>query len=105
LADPASFGEFRLTYRTGDILSPHVDAAEPIHRELDDFCEAILHGTTPLSSTELGVDVVRTVEAVDLSLALGGRPVDVAPAETATAYADPAVGNGSALAAAVPAKL
>ncbi|HZE04601.1 MAG TPA: Gfo/Idh/MocA family oxidoreductase, partial [Solirubrobacteraceae bacterium] len=28
--DPANFGEYRLTYRTGDILSPHVDAVEPV---------------------------------------------------------------------------
>ena len=28
--DPGSFGEYRLTYRTGDIVSPHVAAAEPL---------------------------------------------------------------------------
>ena len=79
LPNPASFGEFRLTYRTGDILSPHVEAAEPLYRELEDFCAAILEGTTPRSSAELGLDVVRTVEAVDASLARGGLRVNVEP--------------------------
>ena len=27
LRDPETFGEYRLTYRTGDIVSPHVDGS------------------------------------------------------------------------------
>jgi predicted dehydrogenase len=79
LKDPTTFGEFTLTYRTGDIVSPHVEAAEPIYRELEDFCSAILEGTTPRSSAQLGLDVVRTIEAVDSSLAAGGSRVELAP--------------------------
>jgi predicted dehydrogenase len=79
IRDPATFGEYALTYRTGDILSPHIEAAEPIYRELEDFCRAILDGTAPLSSAELGLDVVRTIEAVDASLAARGMPVHLAP--------------------------
>lgn len=79
LPDPATFGEFTLTYRTGDILSPHVEVAEPMYRELEDFCEAILTGTTPRSSATLGLDVVRTIEAVDASLANGGARVKITP--------------------------
>lgn len=78
--DPATFGEFTLTYRTGDVLSPHVEPAEPIYRELEDFCRAIADGATPKSSPQLGLDVVRTIEAVDASLASGGLPVTVEPA-------------------------
>ncbi|HUA49251.1 MAG TPA: Gfo/Idh/MocA family oxidoreductase [Solirubrobacteraceae bacterium] len=78
IRDPATFGEYTLTYRTGDILSPHIEAAEPIYRELEDFCRAIMHGTTPRSSAELGLEVVRTIEAVDASLAVAGAPVCVA---------------------------
>jgi predicted dehydrogenase len=79
IPDPATFGEYTLTYRTGDILSPHIEAAEPIYRELEDFCRAIVHGTTPRSSAELGLEVVRTIEAVDASLAAEGAPVCVGP--------------------------
>jgi predicted dehydrogenase len=90
LPDPANFGEYTLTYRTGDILSPHVDAVEPIYLELRDFCDAIITGTTPRSSSRLGLDVVRTIEAVDASLAHGGTPVAVpAAAESRLAGASP----------------
>ena len=75
LRDPRTFGEYALTYRTGDILSPQIEAAEPIQRELNDFCNAIATGSTPRSSAELGLEVVRTIEAVDASLASGGARV------------------------------
>jgi len=77
LRDPETFGEFTLSYRTGDILSPHVEVAEPIHRELEDFCAAVVTGSTPRSCSALGLDVVRTIEAVDASLANGGIRVEI----------------------------
>jgi predicted dehydrogenase len=83
--DPETFGEYRLTYRTGDIVSPHVAAAEPLSVEMADFCEAIRSGSTPRSSAELGVEVVRIIEAVDDSLAAGGAPVVLEPALPAVA--------------------
>ncbi len=67
LKDPETFGEYRLTYRTGDIVSPRLEAAEPLAVEMEDFCTAIREGTTPRSSAELGLDVVRMIEAVDSS--------------------------------------
>jgi predicted dehydrogenase len=84
LRDPATFGEFTLTYRTGDILSPHVEVAEPMYRELEDFCSAIVNGLTPRSSAALGLEVVRTIEAVEASLARGGIRIDVAPTSAPT---------------------
>jgi predicted dehydrogenase len=85
LRDPATFGEYNLTYRTGDILSPHVEVAEPLYRELEDLCSAILEGTTPRSSSALGLEVVRTIEAVDASLAASGARVELDPAPAAAA--------------------
>ena len=75
--DPETFGEFRLTYRTGDIVSPRVDVSEPLQLELADFCKAVRTGSKPMSSAELGLDVIRITEAVDRSLAGGGAPVAV----------------------------
>jgi predicted dehydrogenase len=91
IPDPANFGEYRLSYRTGDILSPHIEAVEPIYDELHDFCEAIITGVTPRSSAQLGLDVVRTIEAVDASLTNGGSRVAVACVEPGP----PSVGPGS----------
>jgi predicted dehydrogenase len=78
-ADPASFGEYQLSYRTGDIVSPHVPPAEPLSLELTDFCTAIRTGSTPRSSAELGLEVVRIIEGVCDSLA-SGSPVTLADA-------------------------
>jgi predicted dehydrogenase len=80
LKDPESFGEYRLTYRTGDIVSPHIPAGEPLMLEMTDLCEAIRLGSTPRSSAEVGIDVVRMIEAVDSSLAAHGARVDLQPA-------------------------
>ena len=80
LRDPGSFGEYRLSYRTGDIVSPRVDVTEPLALELDDFCRAIRAGSTPRSTVELGVDVVRMVEAAERSLADGGSRTAVSSA-------------------------
>jgi predicted dehydrogenase len=75
LPDPETFGEFRLAYRTGDIISPRIDSVEPLALELEDFAESIAQGLTPRSSAESGLDVLRMIESVDKSLAFGGMPV------------------------------
>jgi predicted dehydrogenase len=77
LREPETFGEFRLTYRTGDIVSPRIDASEPLSIELRDFCHSIRKGTPPRSSSGVGLEVVRMMEAVDRSLASSGARVDV----------------------------
>jgi predicted dehydrogenase len=77
LRDPETFGEYKLTYRTGDIVSPHLEVAEPLKLELEDFVQAIQTGSTPRSSRELGLEVVRMIEAVDASLEQNGAKVEV----------------------------
>jgi predicted dehydrogenase len=77
LPDPETFGEYRLSYRTGDIVSPRIEVAEPLALELQDFCAAIRTGSPLRSTPELGVDVVRVVEAAERSLAEGGAGVPV----------------------------
>lgn len=77
LRDPETFGEYKLTYRTGDIVSPQIEVAEPLRLELEDFANAIVTGSTPRSSRELGLEVVRMIEAVDDSLEQNGARVDV----------------------------
>ena len=81
LRDPETFGEYRLTYRTGAIVSPPIDATEPLALELRDFCDAIQTGSTPRSSALLGLEVVRMVEAVDRSLADSGARISLGEIE------------------------
>ncbi len=81
IPDPETFGEYRLSYRTGDIVSPRLDATEPLALELADFASAIRDGTALVSSPAVGLDVVRTIEAVERSLDEGGVPVAVGEVE------------------------
>ena len=69
LPDPTTFGEYRLSYRTGDIVSPRVGAAEPLGLELRDFCRAVREGVEPRSSAQLGYDVVAMIEDVEQAVA------------------------------------
>jgi predicted dehydrogenase len=86
--DPETFGEYKLSYRTGDILSPKVEAYEPIARELDDFCRAIREGRETVASARLAKDVVRLTEAADDSLRRGGAEIAVQPGRRFQPLAD-----------------
>jgi predicted dehydrogenase len=78
LSDPGNFGEHQLTYRSGDMIAPRLEAAEPLGLELADFARSITTGSTPRSNAELGVEVVRALVAAEQSLSRGGQPVAVA---------------------------
>lgn len=82
---PANFGEYRLTYRTGDMVAPRIEAAEPLGLELQDFAAAIREGVTPVSSARLGLEIVLGLEALEESLHAGGRPVAVRQVDDALA--------------------
>jgi predicted dehydrogenase len=75
MPDPKTFGEFQLSLRTGDILAPRIEATEPLSLQLEDFAAAIRDKKPLVSSPEIGLDVVRTIEAVTRSLTQGGLPV------------------------------
>jgi predicted dehydrogenase len=81
LPDPESFGEYRLSYRTGDIISPRIPIAEPLALELEDLCRAIRTGSALRSTPQLGVEVVRVVEAAERSLAERAR-IEIAGANS-----------------------
>jgi predicted dehydrogenase len=80
---PASFGEFQLTYRSGDILSPRLDTIEPLYVECAHFLECIQTGREPDTSPRSGVDVVRVIQAAERSLRSGGMPQPVVQDATA----------------------
>ena len=75
VTDPQSFGEFQLSYRSGDVVSPRIAPDEPLALELRDFADAIRERREPRASAELGLEVVRLVEATERSLAHNAAPV------------------------------
>ncbi len=78
---PATFGEYQLTYRSGDIVVPRIEAAEPLGLELADFANAIRTGQEPRSNSALGLEIVRALEAAHLSIQRAGDPVTLAGAD------------------------
>ncbi|HEY0580754.1 MAG TPA: Gfo/Idh/MocA family oxidoreductase [Chloroflexota bacterium] len=71
---PASFGEFQLTYRSGDILSPRLDTTEPLYLECAHWLECIRTGQEPDTSARSAVEVVRVIQAAERSIRQGGAP-------------------------------
>lgn len=77
--DPETFGEYQLSYRTGDILSVRTDTVEPLVAELQDFISAVRFGTTPAADSALARDVVRVTEEADRSLHAAAAGNDSVP--------------------------
>ncbi len=75
--DPETFGEYHLSYRSGDVISPHVESYEPLGLEMDDFVRAIRSGERMEYETAIARSVVRLVDAADRSLREGGREITV----------------------------
>jgi predicted dehydrogenase len=75
--EPTTFGEYQLSYRTGDIVSPRLDTAEPLAVQLGEFVAAIRARTPPPGHGELCRDVIRLIEAADASLHNGGGQVSI----------------------------
>lgn len=85
--DPETFGEYHLSYRTGDILSPKIESDEPLALELADFLKVVRAEDDTRLNTSLACNVVRIVEAADRSLREGGREVRLDHADSAAELA------------------
>jgi predicted dehydrogenase len=65
-----------VSYRSGDIWSPHIEPGEPLQAVVNHFAECIREEKTPLSDGDQGLRVVRLLEAATRSIrAQGGRVV------------------------------
>ncbi len=74
--EPESFGEYQLSYRTGDIVSPRIDSFEPLAAEMEEFIRCIETGAVPRTSGRSGLGVVRALETADRSLASRLKKMD-----------------------------
>jgi predicted dehydrogenase len=72
--EPQSFGEYQLSYRSGDVLTPRLDADEPLRVEVADFAHCIRTGQEPRSNGESGLAVARMMQATEASLEWNGAP-------------------------------
>jgi hypothetical protein len=76
--DPETFGEYQLSYRSGDIFSPYLSSEEPLALQIGDFVQALRTGAPAVDGLALARDVVRLTEAADESLERGGVHVELA---------------------------
>ncbi|MFZ0973840.1 MAG: Gfo/Idh/MocA family oxidoreductase [Solirubrobacteraceae bacterium] len=75
--DPETFGEYHLSYRSGDVISPRIESHEPLGLELADFVKAIQTDDQMALNAAIARSVVRIAEAADESLLHGGREVSL----------------------------
>jgi predicted dehydrogenase len=92
--DPRTFGEYHLSYRTGDIVSPKLESHEPLAAELADFADAVRTGNLMPYHTTLAENVVRITEAADRSMQLGGEQVELEPSRFTRAALDARAQSG-----------
>jgi predicted dehydrogenase len=70
-----SYGEFMFQLRDGDIVSPLIEASEPLKNECSHFVDCVRTGATPITGGTEGRTVVRVMEAIDESIVSRGIPV------------------------------
>jgi len=77
LKEPDTFGEWQLTYRSGDVIIPRLEAFEPLQKECQHFIDCIKNGSKPKSDADQGIEIVKMIEAAQESLNNGGIPVNL----------------------------
>lgn len=72
-----TFADFQFSYRYGDVRIPYIKFTEPLRVECQHFVDSIINRTTPRSSGEVGLRIVRVLEAAQKSLERNGDRVAV----------------------------
>jgi predicted dehydrogenase len=81
--DPTTFGEYALSYRSGDIVSPHISTTEPLQIEMEHFLDCVRTGARPRTDGRNGLRVVRALEAIERSGKNQSRLVHLEGSESA----------------------
>ena len=74
-----TYADFQVSYRYGDMYCPRIVEVEPLKAELSNFVECIVENKWPKTDGLNGLDVVRVIEAADLSLMENRGDVELAP--------------------------
>jgi predicted dehydrogenase len=74
-----TFAEFAYSYHYGDAYVPYIKQDEPLKLECQHFMDCIRDGSTPITNGQMGLEVVRILEAAGESLRQQGAAVDLEP--------------------------
>ena len=77
---PANFGEYQLTYRSGDVVIPRIDALRAARPRAAGLRARDPHGRGPRSNAALGLEIVYVLEASAASMRRNGAPIVIGPA-------------------------
>jgi predicted dehydrogenase len=75
IEDKEGIYELLVSYRAGDIWTPMVDTTEALKLEAEYFLDCIEYNDTPINDGYAGLNVVKILEASDLSLKNSGKLV------------------------------
>jgi len=73
--DPENFGEYQLTYRTGNIVSPFLETTEPLKLAIKHFIDSINNDFEPKTDGYCGLRVVKAVEVAERSSERDGEVI------------------------------
>jgi predicted dehydrogenase len=73
----SDYGEFQLLLRDGDIISPKIEASEPLRNMCLEFINSVASRRQPLSDGICGLEVVRVIKAAEKSLAEKGGYIPI----------------------------
>jgi predicted dehydrogenase len=81
-----SLYQMLIGYRTGDMWAPNLPATEALQIEVQHLRECIEGKQKPITDGEVGLRVVRLLEAASQSLKERGHPIELRQAKGATAW-------------------
>ena len=64
-----------VSYRTGDVWAPKLDATEALHYVVAEFLDSVRTSRRPLTDGAAGLRVVRLLEAAQRSIKNGGQRI------------------------------
>lgn len=64
-------------YRTGDMLAPKIPTTEALKEEVSHFIDCIETGKKPITSGEMGLEMVRMLTLASQSIKLQGTPLEI----------------------------
>ena len=74
-----SYGQFQVSYRYGDMFCPRLEEIEPLKSELRNFLQCARFNELPKTDGRNGLNVVRVIEAAEISLLENRGEVSLAP--------------------------
>jgi predicted dehydrogenase len=72
-----NFGEFQLSYRSGDVFIPRIEQIEPLKIETSHFVDCLAGRSEPISNGRHGLEVVEVLEKACQSIREDGRPYEL----------------------------